>query len=113
MQIFEAHTTRAVAIELKEKVNSLYFDVLPVFYAVSTWKLNSIDPELPEPFDLKIQLDAYQALTLERLKLTDWVKDLQTAQSGDTLSYPPPPDYGGGTGLADGSSVADGSETAQ
>jgi hypothetical protein len=95
MQVFEAHTTRAVAIELKEKVNSIYFDVLPVFYAVSTWKLNSIDPDMPEPFDIKVQLDAYQALTIQRLKLTDWIAALQTAQNGDTLAYPPPPAMAG------------------
>lgn len=113
MQVFDAHIDRAVAIELKDKVTTLYVSLLPIFYSVSNWTLNSIDPDLPAPFDVKIQLDAYQALAMDRLKLTDWVKELQTAQSGDTLTYPPPPDYGGGTGLADGSSLADGSETAQ
>lgn len=88
---FVAEQERAVAIELRSKVFSLYFNLFPLWQEVSSWTLNSIDPDLPDPFDVKIQLDAYQALALERLKLTDWVKELQTAQNGDTLTYPTPP----------------------
>jgi hypothetical protein len=91
MQVFDAHIDRAVAIELKDKVTTLYVSLLPIFYSVSNWTLNSIDPDLPAPFDVKVQLDAYAAITLERLKLTEWVKELQTAQNGDTLTYPTPP----------------------
>jgi hypothetical protein len=91
MATFNASQERAVAIELRAKTTRLYFDVLPIWQEAASWTLNGIDPDLPVPFDVKIQLDAYQALTLDRLKLTDWVKELQTAQSGDTLTYPPPP----------------------
>lgn len=110
---FEADKERAVAIELRDKAVTLYAAVLPIYQASISWVLNGTDPMLPMPFDVKVQLDAYTALTLERLKLTEWVTELRTAQSGDTLTYPDPPDIGGGTGLADGSSVADGSKTAQ
>jgi hypothetical protein len=113
MATFQADIERAVAIELRDKAATLYATLLPIYLEASSWTLNGIDPDLPAPFDVKIQLDSYQALILDRLKLTEWVTLLRTAQSGDTLTYPPPPDYGGGTGLADGSSLADGTETAQ
>lgn len=91
MATFEADKERAVAIELRDKAVTLYASILPIYQEVISWVLNGTDPMLPEPFDVKVQLDTYQALTLDRLKLTDWVKELQTAQSGDTLTYPDPP----------------------
>lgn len=113
MATFQAAHERAVAIELREKTVTLYNSLLPIFRATTQWTLHGTDPLLPEPFAVKVQLDAYKALKLELLKLSDWVTELQGAAPDDTLTYPPPPDIGGGTGLADGSSLADGSETAQ
>jgi hypothetical protein len=111
MATFNADTERAVAIELKEKMLLLYAAVLPVFQATSQWVLNNTDPMLPAPFDVKVQLASYQALTVEALKLKEWIAQLLTAQPGDTLTYPPPPS-GTGTGVADGSILADGSHLA-
>lgn len=95
MATFNASQERAVAIELRAKAVKLYFDVLPIWQEAASWTLNSTDPFLPVPYDVKIQLDAYQALTVERLKLTDWITELRTAQSGDTLTYPTPPAMAG------------------
>lgn len=95
MATFDAAIARSVSIELKEKIFGIYTSVLPLVTAVSTWELNALDPALPEPFAVKVQLDAYQALALERLRLSDWVTALQKAYAGDTLTYPPPPIVGG------------------
>jgi hypothetical protein len=91
MATFEANQVRACAIELNEKISVLYADILPLYIASQEWTLNGLDPALPDPYDVKIQLDAYQGLTIELLKLTDWVRLLQTAQVDDTLTYPTPP----------------------
>jgi hypothetical protein len=108
MATFDADIERMTALELKERIVTLYADVLPIFTTVSGWELNRTDPFLPPPFDVRVQLESYRALELERLRLDEYVKLLLTAQVGDTLTYPPPPS-GGGSGLADGSGIADGS----
>jgi len=94
MATFDAAIERAVALELRRKTLDLYFNILPIWHAVSDWTLNGLDPALPLPYDVKIQLDAFKALTLDRLKLEPWITTLQTAQPGDTLSYPTPPGQG-------------------
>lgn len=111
MATFDADIERAVAIELKEKALLLYSAVLPVYRATSQWVLNSTDPLLPAPFDVKVQLAAYNALSIETLKLKEWLNTLLTAQPGDTLAYLPPPLPPGATGAFDGTSAFDGSTT--
>lgn len=86
MATFGSDLVRAVAIELQEKATSLYASLLPIYQEVNTWTLNSMDSLLPTPFDVKIQLAAYRALTLETIKLTDWVGLILGAQVDDTLA---------------------------
>lgn len=94
MSIYAADKIRAAAIELRNKINTLYVEALPIFRATAQWTLNGIDADLPVPFDVKVQLDAYKALAVAALKL-DWIADIQQAELGDELSYPPPPSTGG------------------
>ncbi len=112
MATFSAVEARAVACELKLRIDKLYAAVLPVFVTVNGWELNRTDPFLPSPFDIRVQLEAYRALELERLRLDEYVKEFVAAGVDDTLSYPTPPSSGSGSGLADGSSLADGSQIA-
>jgi hypothetical protein len=95
MATFDADIERAVAIELKEKILSLYISVLPVFRQSSLWTLNGTDPMLPAPYDVKLQIASYKTLRVETLKLSEWVTLLLTAQVGDTLTYPPLPEGSG------------------
>jgi hypothetical protein len=90
MATFDATIERATALELRRKTVDLYFSVLPIWHAVSAWTLNGIDPALPLPYAVKVQLDSYKAISVQRLKLDDWVTAIQQAQPGDTLTYPPP-----------------------
>jgi hypothetical protein len=108
---FHANLERAVAIELQEKALTLYVALLPIVQTVSKWTLNGTDPMLPLPFAVKVQLDAFKALSLPRLKLDEWVTALQQAAPDDTLTYPPPPDTGANSGQFDGSTHFDGSTT--
>jgi hypothetical protein len=95
MATYDANIVRACAIELKEKVFDLYLELLPMVTTLNSWTLNGLDPALPGPFAVKVQLDTYKALTLDRLKLEPWVSDLQKALVDDTLTYPSPPIVGG------------------
>jgi hypothetical protein len=90
MATFDAARVRAVAIELKDKSFDLYVNLLPIITALGDWKLNDLDPALPDPFAVKIQLDAYQALSIDRLRL-EWVADVQQSTVDDVLVYPTPP----------------------
>jgi hypothetical protein len=90
MATFDADIIRATALELQERTRVLYIDVLSIYQTARTWTLNGIDPALPMPFDVKVQLDSYQALSLDRLRLGEWVTAIQKAAPGDTLTYPPP-----------------------
>jgi hypothetical protein len=103
MAVYEASKVRSVCIELNEKVFDLYAALLPIVTALNDWTLNGVDPALPQPFDVRIQLEAYEALTKSALRLTDWVTALKAATVYDTLTYPTPPVFfDGGTGLFDG-----------
>lgn len=113
MATFDAGIVRACALELQERVRSLYLDTLSLYRSAGAWTLNGTDPSLPTPFEVRVQIEAYEALNKSALRLTEWIAALKQAQPGDTLTYPPPPDVGGGTGLADGSGIADGSTTVQ
>jgi hypothetical protein len=113
MATFDASKVRAVTIELKERTLDLYVGILPIQTAVAAWQLNGLDPALPSPFDVRVQVEAYEALVKQNLRLTEWITTIKQAQPDDALTYPPPPETGGGTGLADGTSLADGSMTAQ
>lgn len=95
MAQFEALRIRAVAIELEEKAFALYAGLVPIITETATWVLNALDPSLPLPFRVRVQLDAYEALVKESLKLTDWMTAIKAANPEDTLSYPLPPDMGG------------------
>jgi hypothetical protein len=90
MATFDASKIRACTLEMREKAFDLYADLLPLITTVSTWTLNGLDPALPLPYAVKVQLDSYKAITVQRLKLDDWVTAIQQAQPGDTLTYPPP-----------------------
>ena len=103
MATYDADIVRAVSIELQERARILYLNVLTIYQTAKTWTLNGLDPALPLPFNIKVQLDAYKALTLERLKLEPWVSDLQKAAVDDILTYPPAPVlFDGGAGIFDG-----------
>lgn len=95
MATFDADIVRACALELQERTRVLYFDVLSIYQTARAWTLNGTDPALPLPFDVKIQLDSYQAISLERLRLGEWTAAIQRALPGDTLAYPDPPIVGG------------------
>jgi hypothetical protein len=90
MATFDADLVRACALELQERTRILYLNVLSIYQTARTWTLNGLDSVLPLPFDLKVQLDTYKALTLDRLRLEPWASDIQKALPGDTLTYPPP-----------------------
>lgn len=86
MATIDADVERAVALELREKILALYLDALPIYRAANAWILNELDTALPLPFDVKVQLDAFNALTLPALKLTDWGAEIRAAQPEDTLA---------------------------
>lgn len=111
MATFDADLARLVALEVKERTLSLYAALLPLQASVSGWVLNGTDPMLPAPFDIRVGVEQYQALKIERLRLDAWIELLLTAQVGDELVYPPPP-IAATTGLADGSALADGATLA-
>lgn len=90
MATFDADTVRACALELQERTRDLYFDVLTIYQTARAWTLNSLDSALPLPFEVKVQVDAYRALSLDKLRLEPWQTNLQGALPGDTLTYPPP-----------------------
>jgi hypothetical protein len=96
MATFDADIARICAMELREHMLALYAAVWPIFQETRAWTLNNVDPLLPAPFDVRVQLEAYRTLKIAALKLTAFDALLLTAQVGDTLSYPPPP---GGSGL--------------
>jgi hypothetical protein len=94
MATFEASKVRAVALELRERVIDIYAAVLPIVSSTDAWVLHGLDPSLPPPYNVKVQLALYQELAVSRLRLTDWITALQAAVPGDTLTYPPPPEQG-------------------
>jgi hypothetical protein len=100
--IFNADKERMIALELREKILALYSQTLPIFMTVVGWTLNGYDNALPTPFAVRVQLDAYQKVELDRLRLSEEVKAFLAATVEDTLSS-------GGTGLNDGSLQFDGS----
>lgn len=101
MAAYKASIIRATAIELREKAFALYTTLLPVITAISTWTLNGLDPNLPPPYDVRLQVEAYENLLKEALKLKDW-SGILNAQETDTLTYPPPPVFFDGGGVFDG-----------
>ena len=108
MAEFSANKTRAVAIELKEKVAALYLHVAALYSATTTWTVHCHTDHLPLPFDVKVQLQAYDELDIDELQLTDWRDELLDAEYGDTLQEQPSCD-GAGSGVFDGSATFDGS----
>jgi hypothetical protein len=103
MAAFEAQKIRAISCELKERLFDLYATLLPIQTEVNDWMLNGSDPNLPTPFQVRVQVEAYEALTKATLRLTDWITEVKQAQPADYLTYPPPPVFfDGGTGLFDG-----------
>ena len=91
MASFKASIVRAVALELKEKVLELNFQIQGMYQETLSWLLNGTDPGLPLPYDVKIQLDVYEEIQFQELQLTEWVEALRQAQFGDTLTYGPVP----------------------
>lgn len=87
---FDADIERMCAIELRENMLSLYAAVLPIYAATSAWTLNNIDPLLPAPFDVCVQLEAYHLLKIAELQLKAFDALLLKAQPGDTLLYAMP-----------------------
>lgn len=85
MATFKADKVRAIAIELQNKARALYQAILPIYRESGAWELNALDPDLPAPYDVKVQLAEYKQLTVDPLRLTDWDSDLLTAQPDDTL----------------------------
>jgi hypothetical protein len=92
MAEFSADKTRAVAIELREQIISLYTAVSGLYYGVVGWNVRCDWARLPAPFDVKVQVDAYKALKIAPLQLTTWGAELQAATYGDTLQALPPCD---------------------
>lgn len=111
MATFDASKVRAVAIEVKERTLDLYAGILPIQNTLSTWTLNGLDPALPAPFDVRVQLEAYDAIIKQALRLTEWINALKQAQPGDTLSYPNPPVYFDGGQIFDGGGDPEGEPT--
>jgi hypothetical protein len=93
MATYQADQVRAVAIELRNKIASLYIAALPIFRATAQWTLNGVDPDVPAPFAVKVMLESYKALKVDSLKL-EWGTALLQASPDDTLTYPPPPSGG-------------------
>ncbi len=85
MATFKADHVRAVAIELQNKARALYQSILPIYRESGSWELNALDPDLPAPYDVKVQLAEYKAIAVDSLRLTDWIADLLNAQPEDTL----------------------------
>jgi hypothetical protein len=112
MATFEATKVRLVAGEVAIRLKELYAAVLPGFVTVSGWELNRTDPFLPTPFQIRVVLEMYRALEVQRLRLDEYVKEFLGAGIEDTLTYPTPPSSGAGSGLADGGTLADGSTLA-
>lgn len=94
MASFDANIVRACAIELRERVLTLFMTINAIFQRTGVWVLNSTDPMLPSPFDVRVQLEQYKTLKLERLKLEEWGTELLQATINDVLIYPPPPESG-------------------
>lgn len=103
MATYEASKVRAVSLELKDRTLELYAALLPMITEMGTWSLNGTDPNLPTPFEVRVQLEAYEAIVKATLRLTDWITAIKQAQPADFLTYPTPPVYfDGGTGFFDG-----------
>jgi len=102
MAVYEASKIRAVSCELKDRLLTLYASLLPIYTEVTGWMLNGSDPNLPTPFQVRVQIEAYEALTKENLRLTDWITQIKQAQVNDFLSYPPVPHLFDGGDFFDG-----------
>jgi hypothetical protein len=85
MATFQTDKVRALAIELQNKARTLYQTILPIYRASGAWELNALDPDLPLPYDIKVQIAEYKTLKVDPLRLTDWDSEILTAQPGDTL----------------------------
>ena len=95
MATFDASKVRAVALELKERTFEMYASILPIQTTLAGWTLNSLDPDLPIPFDVRVQLEAFEEFTMPALRLKEWISAIKQAQPGDSLSFPQPPVLGG------------------
>lgn len=86
MAIFDADKERMVAIELKDQTINLYASIAPLFLTVRSWILDGFDYMLPSPFDVRVAIEQYKALSINRLLLQDYITPFLAAQVGDTVS---------------------------
>lgn len=107
MATFPANKVRAVGIEVKDKSLDIYTSAAVLAQTVMGWTLNSYDPNLPTPFEVQSALASYKALKVQALKLSEWIAELEQAEFGDTLTYPPPPQAFDGSGTFDGAQTFD------
>ena len=83
MASFDPDIARAVALELTQKILTLYAAILPIEQEVAAWTLNNVDRDLPTPFAIRVQLESYKALAIETLRLKEWVNSLLAATVDD------------------------------
>lgn len=99
MSTYAADTVRMAALELKQRLLSLEVSLAPVRHTVTGWTLNSYDSVLPMPFDVRVALESYHSLKLERLRLDKDVEKLLEAKVEDVIAVitsPEPATFNGG-----------------
>lgn len=87
MAVFAAENARMVAIEIKQRAVNLYVQLAPILSIVNAWTLNGTDAMLPMPFDIKVEIESYRKLRLDRLRLEDEIEKFLKAKVGDSLIY--------------------------
>lgn len=97
MADFSPNLVRAVAIEVKESIQQLYLEMMPLLAQTNTWTVHCANAALPDPFSVRVALEQYQALKIKTLEQRTWIATVKTAQADDTYTYTDP--CGGGSGL--------------
>lgn len=80
---YSLDVARSVALELKSKAIDAYAEILGIFSAVQGWDLQCSWTRMPTPYEIRIQIEAYQALKIQALDLRAWSDALKTAQPAD------------------------------
>ncbi len=112
---------RAVALALKTRCVELYNGVVPVFDAVSSWTLDSSNDALPTEGQVKEQVEAYEQVRKNPIRLNTDVVEIKEATAESTAiasglyswdalfdkpdTFPPSPHTHDGIGKATWSNV--------
>jgi hypothetical protein len=83
--VYSAQLIRTMALELQRRVNTINLNLSPILQTVNQWTTNNLDVFLPAPYGVRVALQQYQALRLDRIRLDDLVDLILKAKIEDTI----------------------------